>query len=114
MLRDFQMHAYKQLVMHIDFQRVDPTQKIVIRVPLHFANADVSPAVKQGGSSVHYTINAIDIECLPKDLPEFITVDLSGIKSSQMVYLSDVVLPEGVTVVAGDKKQAIASATKAK
>ncbi|MBS1170525.1 MAG: ribosomal subunit protein [Burkholderiaceae bacterium] len=114
MLRDFQMHAYKPLVMHIDFQRIDPAQKITTRVPLHFVNADVSPAVKQGGSSVHYAASAIDISCLPKDLPEFITVDLSEIKSSQMVYLGDVVLPEGVTAVANDKKQAIASATKAK
>lgn len=114
MLRDFQMHAFKPLVLHIDFQRVDPSQKITIRVPLHFINADVSPAVKQGGSSVHHTVNDIEISCLPKDLPEFITVDLSAINSNQIIHLDDLALPEGVTATAADKKQAIASATKAK
>ena len=114
MLRDFQTHAFKQLVMHIDFQRVDPSQKIIIRVPLHFINADLSLAVKQDGGSVNHAVNDIEITCLPKDLPEFVTVDLSNMTIGQIFHLSDLVLPEGVATTAADKKQAIASATKAK
>ncbi len=114
MLRDFQMHAFKQLVMHIDFLRIDANQKIVIRVPLHFVNADVSPAIKQGGASVNHAANDIEITCLPKDLPEFITVDLSNLNIGQIIHLSELVLPEGVDTTAVDKKRAIVTASKNK
>lgn len=114
LLRDFQMHAFKQLVMHVDFQRVDANEKIVIRVPLRFVNADLSPAVKLGGASVNHAVNDIGITCLPKDLPGFITVDLSNIAAGQTIHLSELQLPEGVSATGADPKQAIASAAKVK
>ncbi|OWW22875.1 50S ribosomal protein L25/general stress protein Ctc, partial [Noviherbaspirillum denitrificans] len=72
LLRDFQMHAYKQLVLHADFQRVDPNKKIHVKVPLHFVNAEVSPAVKLGGAIISHVMNELDISCLPGELPEFV------------------------------------------
>ncbi len=114
LLRDFQMHAFKQLVMHVDFQRVNPKEKIVIRVPLHFVNADVSPAFKTGGTNINHAVNDIEITCLPKDLPEFVTVDLSNINAGQTIHLSELQLPKGVSVTGSDPKQAIVSANKAK
>jgi len=114
LLRDIQKHAFKQLVMHVDFQRVDPSQKIIIRVPLHFINADVSPAVKQGGASLNHAVNDIEITCLPKDLPEFLDVDLSAMTMGQTLHLGELKLPEGVAVTGTDPKQAITSAAKAK
>jgi large subunit ribosomal protein L25 len=99
LLRDFQMHAYKQLVLHVDFQRVDPNKKIHVKVPLHFVNAEVSPAVKLGGAVISHVLNEIDISCLPADLPEFIDVDLSKVEAGASVHLSEVALPKGVTAV---------------
>jgi len=102
LLRDFQVHAYKQLVMHVDFQRVDANQKLHVKVPLHFVNAEISPAVKLGGAIVSHVMNELDINCLPADLPEFIEVDLSKVESGASVHLSDVALPKGVSAVAHD------------
>ena len=112
-LRDFQMHAYKQIVMHVDFQRVAQDQKITIRVPLHFTGVENSPAIKLGGSNVSHAVNTVGISCLPKDLPEFITVDLSGIAAGQSVHLSAVQMPAGV-VATDDPRLALANASKAK
>ncbi|MGB0128216.1 MAG: 50S ribosomal protein L25/general stress protein Ctc, partial [Rhodocyclaceae bacterium] len=75
LLRDVQMHAYKPLVLHLDFQRVDATHKIHTKVPLHFVNADLAPGVKLHGGIASHTMNELDVECLPADLPEFIEVD---------------------------------------
>ncbi len=113
LLRDFQMHAYKQQVMHADFQRVDAKQKIHVKVPLHFVNADVSPAVKLSAGIISHVIADLDITCLPKDLPEFINVDLSGLEVGQSVHLSDVKLPDGVTAVihGGQDNPTIATAS---
>jgi large subunit ribosomal protein L25 len=97
LLRDFQMHAYKQLVLHVDFQRVDASQKIHVKVPLHFINADISPAVKLHSGIISHVLSDLDIACLPKDLPEFIQVDLSDIDIGHSIHLSDLKLPEGVT-----------------
>ncbi|HVK94924.1 MAG TPA: 50S ribosomal protein L25/general stress protein Ctc [Noviherbaspirillum sp.] len=97
LLRDFQMHAYKQIVLHADFQRVDAKQKIHVKVPLHFINADVSPAVKLGGAIISHVMNELDVSCLPSDLPEFVEVDLSTIEAGASVHLSDIKLPKGVT-----------------
>jgi large subunit ribosomal protein L25 len=99
LLRDFQTHAYKQLVMHVDFQRVDPNQKIHVKVPLHFVNAEVSPAVKLAGGIVSHVMNELDVSCLPKDLPEFIEVDLSKMESGASLHLNEIKLPAGVTAV---------------
>ncbi len=102
LLRDFQMHAYKPLVMHVDFQRVDPNQKLHVKVPLHFVNAEVSPAVKLGGAIISHVMNELDITCLPADLPEFIEVDLSKVEAGASVHLNDIALPKGVSAVAHD------------
>ena len=100
LLRDFQVHAYKQLVLHADFQRVDASQKMHVKVPLHFINADVSPAVKLSSAVISHVLTDLDISCLPKDLPEFVTVDLSTLEAGHSIHLSDLTLPAGVTAVA--------------
>ena len=102
LLRDFQMHAYKQLVLHADFQRVDPNKKIHVKVPLHFVNAEISPAVKLGGAIISHVMNELDISCLPGDLPEFVEVDLSKVEAGASVHLSDITLPKGIAAVAHD------------
>lgn len=99
LLRDFQMHAYKQLVLHVDFQRVDANQKIHTKVPLHFVNAEVSPAVKLSSAVISHVLNDLDVSCLPGDLPEFIEVDLSKIEAGQSIHLADLQLPKGVSAV---------------
>jgi large subunit ribosomal protein L25 len=99
LLRDFQMHAYKQLVLHADFQRVDASQKIHTKVPLHFVNAEVSPAVKLSSAVISHVLNDLDVTCLPGDLPEFIEVDLSKIEAGQSIHLADLQLPKGVSAV---------------
>lgn len=113
LLRDFQMHAYKQLVLHVDFQRVDEKQKIHVKVPLHFINAETSPAVKLGGAIVSHVMTELDITCLPKELPEFIEVDLSNIEAGQSIHLSDITLPKGITPVlhGGQDNPTIANAS---
>ncbi|AZP11402.1 50S ribosomal protein L25/general stress protein Ctc [Undibacterium parvum] len=103
LLRDFQIHAYKQLVLHADFQRVDPTKNVHVKVPLHFINADVSPAVKLSAAVISHVLVDLDITCLPADLPEFITVDLTNLEAGQSLHVSSLTLPKGVTaVVHGD------------
>ena len=111
LLRDFQMHAYKQLVLHADFQRVDASQPIHTKVALHFVNADVSPAVKLSGASVSHVLNELEVSCLPGQLPEFITVDLSNLEAGQSVHVSQLTLPEGVTVVAHGQDQTVATSS---
>ncbi|GGE83070.1 50S ribosomal protein L25/general stress protein Ctc [Massilia psychrophila] len=101
MLRDFQMHAYKQLVMHADFQRVDAKAMMHTKVTLHFINADVSPAVKLHAAIVSHVLSEIEISCLPADLPEFIEVDLANIDVGHSIHVADLVMPKGVTVVTG-------------
>ncbi len=100
LLRDFQPHAYKPLVLHVDFQRVDPNQVISVKVPLHFINEEASPAAKAGG--LHRVVSELEISCLPADLPAFIEVDLAGITVGQSVHLKDLKLPAGVKAVSHD------------
>jgi large subunit ribosomal protein L25 len=111
LLRDFQMHAYKQLVLHADFQRVDASQPIHTKVALHFVNAEISPAVKLSGAIVSHVLNELDVSCLPGQLPEFITVDLSTLEAGQSVHVSQLKLPEGVTVVAHGQDQTVATSS---
>ncbi|MDX5364562.1 MAG: 50S ribosomal protein L25/general stress protein Ctc, partial [Pseudazoarcus pumilus] len=112
-LRDTQWHPYKQQVLHIDFQRVSASEKLHIKVPLHFVNAEVSPAVKLGGQMVSHVITEIDVACLPKDLPEFIEVDLKDLAADQSLHVSDLKLPKGVEVVHhGEGNPVIATALK--
>jgi large subunit ribosomal protein L25 len=96
-LRDVQMHAYKALVQHIDFQRVDASHKIHVKVPLHFINADIAPGVKLQGGIASHTVNELDVECLPADLPEFIDVDLKDLNVGASLHVLDLVLPAGVS-----------------
>jgi large subunit ribosomal protein L25 len=110
LLRDVQMHPFKQQVLHIDFQRVAADVKIHVRVPLHYVNAEVSPAVKMNANVVSHVMNDIEVICLPKDLPEFIEIDLSGLEAQGTVHVSDLKLPEGVEVTP-QPEEVIATAT---
>jgi large subunit ribosomal protein L25 len=96
LLRDFQMHPWKSMVLHVDFQRVDPNKKIHMRVPLHFINADICPGVKVGGGVVQHVRNDIEIQCLPADLPEFIEVDLKDLQLGESIHVTELTLPKGV------------------
>ena len=114
LLRDTQMHPYRQLVLHVDFQRVDAAEKIHVRVPLHFLHQDASPAVKLQGAIVSHVVTDIEVSCLPKDLPEFIEVDLSKLSVEHAVHLSDIPLPAGVTVIGhGDNPTIVVASVKA-
>jgi large subunit ribosomal protein L25 len=104
LLRDVQMHPYKQLILHIDFQRVDANTKLHMKVPLHFSGQEESPAVKLDHCLINHVVNEIDISCLPADLPEFIAVDLTGLKKGHILALSDIKLPNGVKAVTKGKK----------
>ena len=110
LLRDVQMHPFKNEILHVDFQRIDENRKIHMKVPLHFANAESSPAVKVSGAIVSHVITEIDISCLPKDLPEFITVDLSQLDVGHSVHVSALQLPAGVTVVTKGKLDPVVAA----
>ena len=96
LLRDYQMHPFRQLVLHADFQRVAADKKIHMKVPLHFVNAENSPGVKVAGGLVQHVMNELEVRCLPKDLPEFITVDLANLQAGHSLHLSALTLPEGV------------------
>ncbi|MFA5626546.1 MAG: 50S ribosomal protein L25/general stress protein Ctc [Thiohalomonadaceae bacterium] len=98
-LKDLQRHPHRQLILHADFQRISAGEKIRMHVPLHFVGGDVSPGVKIGGGVVIHEVNEIEISCLPKDLPDFIEVDLSGCELGQIVHMSDVKLPAGIELV---------------
>ena len=93
LLRDFQMHPFRQQVMHIDFERVIAGKKIHMKVPLHFINADIAPGVKSGGVISH-VLSELTIACLPKDLLEFIEVDLADLALGHSIHVSDIKLPK--------------------
>jgi len=99
LLRDVQVHPFKQLILHVDFQRVDATTRLHMKVPLHFFGDENSPAIKTEGCIANHVMNEIDVLCLPGDLPEFIKVDLSGLKKGSSLYLAEVPMPKGVSVV---------------
>ena len=103
LLRDVQMHPFKNEILHVDFQRVDESRKIHMKVPLHFANGENSPAVKESGAIVSHVVTQLDVSCLPKDLPEFIEVDLSSLDVGNSVHVSALKLPPGVVVVTRGK-----------
>ena len=97
-LKDVQRHPAKNAVLHVDLQRVLEDEKIRISIPLHFKNEAVAPGVKKGGVVSHLR-NEIEVSCLPKDLPEFVDVDLSKVELNQMLHLSDLAVPEGVEIL---------------
>ncbi|ARO69509.1 50S ribosomal protein L25/general stress protein Ctc [Xylella fastidiosa subsp. pauca] len=96
LLRDLQRHPYRQLVMHVDFQRVSSDAKLSVAVPLHFINQATSPAGKASGVVITHELNEVHVSCLPKDLPEFIEVDLSTLSVGHVIHLSDITFPIGV------------------
>ena len=107
LLRDVQYHPFKQLVLHVDFQKVDATTKLHMKVPLHYVKAEESHAVKFEACVVNHVMAELDIACLPADLPEFIEVDLSGLKKGTSLHLDEITLPKGVTAVTRGKKNPV-------
>ncbi len=99
LLRDVQRHPFRQLILHVDFQRIDASHAIHQKVPLHFINADVCPGVKLSGGMVSHVMTDIDVKCLPNDLPSFIEVDLKDLASGHSLHVSHLTLPAGVEVV---------------
>jgi large subunit ribosomal protein L25 len=106
-LRDYQMHAFKPIVMHVDFQRVDATTKITKKVPLHFVNEENSPAVKTDKLLVNHVVTELLVQCLAAQLPEFIEVDLGNLAKGASLHVDDVKLPEGAKVVTHGKKNPV-------
>ncbi|KAA2284152.1 50S ribosomal protein L25/general stress protein Ctc [Arenimonas fontis] len=100
LLRDMQRHPYKQQIMHLDFQRISENEALRARVPLHFLNQEKSPAGKAAGVVVTHELNEVEVSALPKDLPEYIEVDLSDLKLGDVIHLSQLRLPAGVTIPA--------------
>jgi large subunit ribosomal protein L25 len=103
LLRDYQMHPYKPLVLHIDFQRVDAKTQITKKVPLHFVNEENSPAVKTDKCLVNHVVTELLIQCLASQLPEFLTVDLGELAKGQSLHVNDIKLPAGIKVVTHGK-----------
>ena len=99
LLRDFQMHPVRNTIQHIDFQRVSTTEKIHVKVPFHFVNADIAPGVKTGGGIVAHVLTEVDVSCLAKDLPEFIEVDVANLEMGHSIHLSQIKLAKGVSFV---------------
>jgi large subunit ribosomal protein L25 len=112
LLRDLQMHPYKPQVQHIDFQRVEATTRMTVKVPLHFSGEENSPAVKAEKCLVNHVVNELTVSCFPADIPEFIAVDLSGMKKGHSLHVNDITLPKGVKVVTkGQVNPVLASVT---
>lgn len=114
LLRDFQMHPVRNTIQHIDFQRVSATEKIHVKVPFHFINAEIAPGVKLGDGIVAHILTEADVSCLAKHLPEFIEVDVSALEIGHSVHLSEIKLPKGVEFVqlAHGDDSAVASIAK--
>lgn len=106
-LRDLQMHPYKPLVLHVDFQRVDSTTRIHKRVPLHFINEAESPAVKLEKCTINHVVAELDIECLAEKLPEFLTVDLKGMVKGKSLHVDDLVLDPSIKVRTHGRKNPV-------
>ncbi|MCD8504171.1 MAG: 50S ribosomal protein L25/general stress protein Ctc [Burkholderiaceae bacterium] len=113
LLRAVQWHPYKQQVLHIDFQRVDASKVLHTKVPLHFINAEISPAVKLSSAIISHVITELEIECLPANLPQFIEVDLAAVVAGQSIHVNDIKLPVGVKYLphGGEDNPVVASAT---
>ena len=115
-LRDFQMHPVRNNIQHIDFQRINENEKISVKVPFHFINEEIAPGVKLEGGLVSHIMTEIDISCLPKDLPQYIEVDLGELAMGESIHLSEVTVPEGVelTSLTDENDPAITSISKPK
>lgn len=120
-LKDLSRHPAKPYILHVDLMRVNESEKIRMHVPLHFTNADIAVGVKTGGGIVSHLAVEIEISCFPRDLPEFITVDLAALELGHSIHLSELKLPAGVSIVAlghggdeHDQDQAVVSITKSR
>jgi large subunit ribosomal protein L25 len=98
LIKDWQKHPFKQLMLHMDFQRVNENEAIKVAVPVHFVNQEKSPAGKTAGLVISHNLNEVTVSCLPRNLPEFIEVDLIDLKAGDIVHLSDLKLPAGVEI----------------
>jgi large subunit ribosomal protein L25 len=107
LLRDFQMHAFKPQVLHVDFQRIDATTRLHKKVPLHFSNEESSPAVKTDKCVIGHVATEVEIECLATQLPEFLAVDLGNLERGKSLHVSDLKLPPGVKVVQHGKRDPV-------
>ena len=112
-LKDLQRHPFKRSVLHIDLQRIDEDQKLTMRVPLHFINEETCIGVKQDGGVISHLMSEVEIVCLPKDLPEFLDIDMSEVGINETLQLKDIKLPEGIEIYSllhgGDDAQPIVS-----
>ena len=117
-IKDIQRHPAKDLVLHADFQRVDPNAEIIVNVPVHFLNAADCPGVKLQGGSAQYLNNLVEVRCLPAKLPEYLELDMAELNSGDVIHISDIVFPEGVSSVAlsrgSDHDLALAQIKKSK
>ncbi|MCW8808589.1 MAG: 50S ribosomal protein L25/general stress protein Ctc [Rhodanobacter sp.] len=98
LVRDWQKHPFKQLMMHMDFLRIDENKAVRVNVPLHFLNQDTSPAGKTSGVVVSHNLTEVEVSCLPKDLPEFIELDLGALKEGDIIHLSQLTLPANIEI----------------
>jgi len=108
-LKDVQAHPAKRAVLHVDLQRIVATEKIRMTVPIHFLNEDTAIGVKLGGGTVAHMMSDVEITCLPKDLPEYLDLDIGQLELDQMLYLSDVKLPDGVEFAEREQDQPVVS-----
>ena len=97
-LKAMQRHPVRPLIMHVDFLRINEAEELTLRVPLHFLNEETCPAVKTNGGVIAHHMNDLEVMCLPKDLPEFIAIDLMAVEIGDTIHLADLKLPEGVRV----------------
>ncbi len=112
LLRNLQMHPFKQQILHIDFQRVEATTRMTIKVPVHYSGEENSPAVKAENCLVNHVVTELTVSCFPADIPEFIAVDLSAMKKGSPLHVKDITLPKGVKFVAkGQVNPVLASVT---
>jgi large subunit ribosomal protein L25 len=114
LLRDYQMHPFRPIVLHIDFQRVDATTKITKKVPLHFINEEHSPAVKTDSCVVNHVMTELRIQCLASQLPEFLTIDLGSLAKGQSLHVNDIKLADGIKVMTQGKVNPVIVSVSAK
>jgi large subunit ribosomal protein L25 len=107
LLRNVVYHPFRPQVQHVDFQRVEANTVLNMKVPLHYSGEEGSPAVKQDACLITHVLNEIEVACLPADLPEFVAVDLSGLKKGASLHLSAVALPKGVKAITHGKKDPV-------
>ncbi len=117
-LKDLQRHPAKLLILHMDFLRVSKSTMITLKVPLHFVNEDICVGVKNQGGVISHTVSDLEVQCLPKNLPEFIEVDLATLELGATLHISDIVMPKGVESVAlnhgADHDLSVAAVNKSK